>query len=1454
MSFIKYARLPIVKMLDGKFVDGKLVFNKTAATDSDDMSIYKSDKATINVQALLDMTAKEYDISVNPQDYIFEAARAVTAEEPNFNGDAFPREELLRFDHRLSKAIYQTFIGKPHHINHRADDPKTSRGVVLDASYNDLTPPLESCPSCNNRTAEAEGRDKTGIHCAKCGSTVKDEFVELLIAIDTKKDPTFAEGVRSGALDSLSMGCFIPGTQVRMADGSNKNIELIKTGEHVLTHTGSIAEVDELSIRNFSGEILTVSAAGTTEPIVVTPNHPFWVINQESNSGEWIHAEHLTKGMYVVSPKTSLSEVSVDLKIARLAGYFASEGNFIKAYDGANIGKRVGVEFTFNISETKYLDEVQNLLSSLGYDPNRYERPDRNIAIVKAYRCEPLASRLYELIGEHAHTKHLSNEILAWPKDAQMAFLGACFNGDGHFTEYGDTSRTVYVSVSRDLSDQISQLLIDNDIPNRVQVRRNASGFGSSRPAYDVVISGDAQIKLAGQCDKIRRVLKGTDAMMQSRDSKSGTVRLVKGVTRSQYDGPVYNFEVKHNDHSYIAGGVAVHNCEAGYTDCSICDNRARTVSQFCQHIKSGNKKKQFKTASGPRMSFEKCGEVIFTEISRVDQPADPTAKQSEVLSINHMPMAAESEMLVMACRMAKLEQIVAQTVVDPFPDLPNRQQVIEHLQQEMETIAERCKGKPTPADAIRLKSFSSIIKNLRELDEMDRQRQGQFEDSSPQVPFKTVAESIKWAESSANKLKAEVHRLSAEKEQKYKDASTSGRPFYAWENATYDSQIKAHRQYIARLEDYAVKARMLEASGQPWGKSLTRSMSRFFASKEAQEMRNDISKDLEVLAPGLPPDLVQNVQNLLDDGDSVPKPMSIDDYVKKHEDSKNQHLTPAEMGISVDETGGLPTTMASKNFESRIASDLDALVDAVKENKVSAEIKAFKFANSYKDLEATVTKSGNVRVHTPKGTLFVIRPEVKPADKAAAEKLGSEILAHIANEGIVSTVAKYQTVLGPKMAQVLEFHVEDHQDGRENGDKKSVTEGGDGDGQLQHRESPEKSQVGEEHTDRKDMAREQRDQGNSSILENHSPDHKEKYPDGYKPAIDEEHSDKAEAREKKTLKDHVIDNIILDHKEKAADGKIKTAAEDKKEWEKPWEKKEEGKEEDKSEKKDEDKKAQLAAPAAAPQLAACAMAGCAGKPPHEMHAEGTCHECKKPMLECACKMAQAPAMPGMSPPPPPAQTGSGGMAPMAAVDGTEKTAGRIERLYKNRLNKASEEASKKVADAEKVATQKVAAKLLRTLKLAAKRQALNMEFSPLKATMCDVLTNRLDIDSESYYPGMDPITATSIVEATTQTGLDQFVESLVKRASELMSMSNETLDAIEADIKNLQVAPLSVPKMARKASADNAVRQAAINGNLALAPSPTDETISNTGNRDTIRSALGTTKVHRASQALLKR
>lgn len=222
------------------FKDGGLV--KTASYEGNVDSAYLSGEKPVNIADALKIVASEYDISANPEDYIYEAIRGNTTNKPNDNNDAFHKDELLRFDHRLGKQVYRTYELKPHHINHRSENPKNARGFILDVHYNDSATSLNDCPNCGNKTASKEGRDiETGLHCNKCGQLVKDEFVELLVAIDTKKDPAFADGVSRGVLKNGSMGCSCLRTRCNICN--NVAYSRSEFCKHIAKHKGK--EFDE---------------------------------------------------------------------------------------------------------------------------------------------------------------------------------------------------------------------------------------------------------------------------------------------------------------------------------------------------------------------------------------------------------------------------------------------------------------------------------------------------------------------------------------------------------------------------------------------------------------------------------------------------------------------------------------------------------------------------------------------------------------------------------------------------------------------------------------------------------------------------------------------------------------------------------------------------------------------------------------------------------------------------------------------------------------------------------------------------------------------------------------------------------------------------------------------------------------------------------------------------------
>lgn len=172
-------------------------------------SKYITDGISVDIQKALDVVADKYNISKNPNDYIFIVAIACHANKPNDNGDAFSDSELTRYDPILGMRVYESFRLKPHFIEHKSSDVTQAKGFILDAHYNEDDP--------------------------------DDKFVELVIAVDKTKDPEYARAVEQGKIKTFSMGCSASATKCSIC--GNVAISNFDFCEHIQKKT-SIKEVN----------------------------------------------------------------------------------------------------------------------------------------------------------------------------------------------------------------------------------------------------------------------------------------------------------------------------------------------------------------------------------------------------------------------------------------------------------------------------------------------------------------------------------------------------------------------------------------------------------------------------------------------------------------------------------------------------------------------------------------------------------------------------------------------------------------------------------------------------------------------------------------------------------------------------------------------------------------------------------------------------------------------------------------------------------------------------------------------------------------------------------------------------------------------------------------------------------------------------------------------------------
>jgi len=173
MPFYKTATVPIVSVFESSGKFSKCAAQNADMTPEEDEAV----QTAINILSkdVLKAVSKVYDISDNINDYIFPVPRAVTADEPNNNGDNFQHSELIRFSGNHRCLVFETFRNDPLHIEHAADDPKMARGYLPDVHY--------------------------------VTSDSKDKHVLTVVAMDTTKDAPLAEGLLSSEVDKFSMGC-----------------------------------------------------------------------------------------------------------------------------------------------------------------------------------------------------------------------------------------------------------------------------------------------------------------------------------------------------------------------------------------------------------------------------------------------------------------------------------------------------------------------------------------------------------------------------------------------------------------------------------------------------------------------------------------------------------------------------------------------------------------------------------------------------------------------------------------------------------------------------------------------------------------------------------------------------------------------------------------------------------------------------------------------------------------------------------------------------------------------------------------------------------------------------------------------------------------------------------------------------------------------------------------------
>ena len=307
--------------------------------------------------------------------------------------------------------------------------------------------------------------------------------------------------------------------------------------------------------------------------------------------GEFIPASDLRDHHDFVTLPVPQETHAVDLTPgqARLIGLFLAEGYYELASRQDNA--RVGAVWAFHANERETLARsVRELLKS-EFDTDcvvREHSSDNGIHVTTRTNRELTAFFSKWVAGNHSTDKTLHPDLLLAPRDIQMEILRGWFEGDGSSFDTGEFRdvpgdvRVTGTTACRSLASQLQILLHRVGIAPRIahvvsEGRRRLVVDGAVRVVSDptkechswaiscgggwVAELVESTIYEQSYASAVE-VRGGFQKVPDLRFLGGHCLQIIEAIGSVEYTGKVHNLEVE-EDNSYLAGGVAVHNCDA---------------------------------------------------------------------------------------------------------------------------------------------------------------------------------------------------------------------------------------------------------------------------------------------------------------------------------------------------------------------------------------------------------------------------------------------------------------------------------------------------------------------------------------------------------------------------------------------------------------------------------------------------------------------------------------------------------------------------------------------------------------------------------------------------------------------------------------------------------------------------------------------------------------------------
>lgn len=351
--------------------------------------------------------------------------------------------------------------------------------------------------------------------------------------------------------------CFPSGTLILTSERL-KPIEEVKVGDMVLTHLNRWRRVIQTGSKISDTIVLKGQGVSSLE---CTPNHPFWSTGKTKNKHlgirqleepKWLEAENMPGRMWLNMNATGAclpipdpNETEAHVRISLSTPFFYFVGRWLG--DGwANSHKRKNrinsnMKRVYVCCAHELADDLEKKLEDTGLHFGRVEQPSTT-----RFTCSSMAlfDWLTTNFGIHAAGKNLPSWVFGMKREWRQALFDGYLESDVCILSNGKKTTSI-------------------SLPLTTGMKILASGLGK---ASSVTYS----MPKRKSCVIEGRIVNEHGFYSQTYYNNSRSALISKdgfwGLVRKKLPGRknirVYNLEVE-DDHSYVAAGIAVHNCQS---------------------------------------------------------------------------------------------------------------------------------------------------------------------------------------------------------------------------------------------------------------------------------------------------------------------------------------------------------------------------------------------------------------------------------------------------------------------------------------------------------------------------------------------------------------------------------------------------------------------------------------------------------------------------------------------------------------------------------------------------------------------------------------------------------------------------------------------------------------------------------------------------------------------------